>query len=61
VGGVATALSTGLIWVNLKDHNLIWMAPIVVIAGSIVSLIATKFMNRTVCEIGQAKPDEDKK
>lgn len=58
-GAVATALSTGLIWVNLKAHDAVWMTPIVVIAGSIVSLVATKFMSKKVCNIGKALPDEE--
>ena len=60
-GAVATALSTGLIWVNLKAHDLVWLTPAVVIAGSIVSLIATKFMSENVCNIGKALPEEKTK
>jgi Na+/melibiose symporter-like transporter len=58
-GALATALSTGLIWVNLKAHGLVWLAPFVVIAGSIVSMVATKFMNKQVCNIGKAQTEED--
>jgi hypothetical protein len=60
-GAVATALSTGLIWVNLKSHDLVWLTPAVVIVGSIVSLIATKFMSENVCNIGKALPEEKTK
>ena len=59
-GALATALSTGLIWVNLKAHDAVWLAPIVVIAGSIVSLILTKFMSKKVCNIGRAQTEEEK-
>ena len=59
-GALATALSTGIIWVNLKAHNAVWLAPIVVIAGSIVSLLLTKFMGEKVCNIGKAQTAEKK-
>ena len=59
VGAVASAISTGIIWVNLKENEAIWLAPLVVMAGSIVSLVATKFMSKQVCNIGKASPDEE--
>ena len=59
VGAVASAISTGIIWVNLKANEAIWLAPLVVMAGSIVSLVATKFMSKQVCNIGKALPDEE--
>ena len=59
VGAVATAFSTGLIWVNLKANDLVWMAPIVVMIGGIASLVATAFMSKQVCSIGKAGPDEE--
>ena len=59
VGAVASAISTGIIWVNLKENEAVWLAPLVVMAGSIVSLVATKFMSKQVCNIGKALPDEE--
>lgn len=53
VGAVASALSTGIIWVNLKAGDAVWAAPLVIIAGSIVSLVATAFMSKQVCNIGK--------
>ena len=58
-GAAATALSTGIIWVQLKANNLIWLAPLVVIFGSFVSLVLTKFMSRKVSSIGKAKTEEE--
>ena len=58
-GALATALATGIIWVNLKANDLLWLTPIVVIAGSIVSLVATKFMSKQICNIGKAKAEEE--
>lgn len=60
VGALAAALSTGLIWVNLKANDKVWVAPIVVIAGSVVSLVATMFMSEKICNIGKAQSDEEK-
>lgn len=60
-GGVATAISTGLVWVNLKgigDGQYIWLMPLVVILGGLVSMILTKFMGKDVSRIG--KIDKDK-
>lgn len=53
-GAVATALSTGIIWVNLKANELIWLAPYVIMAGALVSLVATGFMSKQVCNIGKS-------
>ena len=53
-GALASALSTGIIWVNLKDNDAVWLAPIIVIAGSIVSLVLTKFMDKKTRDIGKA-------
>ncbi len=55
-GGVATAISTGLVWVNLKNlggGSYIWLMPIVVIVGGLVSMILTKFMSKDVSSIGK--------
>lgn len=59
VGAVASALSTGLIWVNLKDNDLVWVAPIVVIVGAAASLAATMFMSKKICNIGKANAEEE--
>ena len=60
--GVATAISTGLVWVNLKDlcdGQFIWLMPIIVIFGGLVSMFATKFMKKDVSEIGKIKTEKD--
>lgn len=59
VGAVASAISTGLIWVNLKDNDLVWVAPIVVIVGAAASLAATMLMNKKICNIGKAVTEKE--
>jgi len=61
-GGVATAISTGLVWVNLKNiggGEFIWLMPLIVIAGGLVSMMATKFMPKEVSEIGKSNKKKD--
>ena len=61
-GGVATAISTGLVWVNLKNiggGEFIWLMPLIVIAGGLVSMMATKFMPKEVSEIGKSNEKKD--
>ena len=62
-GGVATAISTGIVWVNLKDlgdGKYIWLMPIIVIAGGLVSMAATIiFMKKEVSNIGKAESKKD--
>lgn len=60
--GVATAISTGIVWVNLKNlggGQFIWLMPIVVIIGGLVSMCMTKFMGKDVSEIGKIKEIKD--
>ena len=55
-GGVASALSTGIVWVNLKNiggGQFIWIMPLVVILGGLVSMVMTKLMSKDVSEIGK--------
>ena len=57
-GGVASAVSTGLIWVNLKDLSggqFVWLMPVIVIIGGCISLILTNFMPKEISQIGQDK------
>ena len=61
-GGVATAISTGLVWVNLKNiggGQFIWLMPIVVMFGGLVSMFMTKFMDKEVSEIGKIQEKKD--
>lgn len=61
-GGVATAISTGLVWVNLKNiggGQFVWLMPLVVIFGGLVSMFLTKFMGKDVSEIGKIKEKKD--
>lgn len=59
-GGVATALSTGIVWVNLKNlggGQFVWVMPIVVIVGGLVSMVMTKLMAKDVSEIGKVQEE----
>lgn len=59
-GGVATALSTGIVWVNLKNiggGQFVWVMPIVVIFGGLVSIFMTRFMTKDVSEIGKVQEE----
>ena len=58
--GIATAISTGIVWVNLKDFGggaYVWLMPFIVVAGCIISLIATKFLPIAVNNIGKDKKE----
>lgn len=54
--GIATAVSTGLVWVNLKAADngaYVWVMPLIVAAACAVSLVATAFLSKEVCDIGK--------
>jgi hypothetical protein len=60
--GVATAISTGLVWVNLKNvggGQFIWLMPIIVIIGGLVSMYMTRFMGKDVSEIGKITEEKE--
>ena len=54
--GVATAISTGLVWVNLKGTAL-WLVPLIIIAGCFVSVAITRYLPKEVNNIGKDKKD----
>ncbi len=61
-GGVASALSTGLVWVNLKNiagGQFVWIMPLVVIFGGLVSMLMTKLMSKDVSEIGKVNEEKE--
>ncbi len=54
--GIATAISTGLVWVNLKkigDGAYTWIMPIIVIAGCLISLLLSMVLPKEINEIGK--------
>ena len=59
-GALATALATGIIWVNLKANDALWMTPIIVIVGGIVSILLTMLMSNQVYNIGKKTAEEEK-
>lgn len=61
VGGVSAAISTGLVWVNLKNidgGNFVWLMPVIVIVGGLVSMALTKLMTKDVSDIGKTEEKE---
>jgi Na+/melibiose symporter-like transporter len=54
--GVATAISTGLVWVNLKG-SFLWLVPWIIIAGCVVSVVMTIFLPKEVNNIGKDKKE----
>lgn len=59
VGGVSTGISTGLIWVNLKNTGNTWMMGIIVAAACVISLIlALKFLPKSLDNVGRIIDEE---
>ena len=55
VGGVATGISTGLIWVNLKDAGNTYLMGIIVALGCIATLALTLFMPKSLNDVGKVE------
>jgi Na+/melibiose symporter-like transporter len=55
VGGVSTGISTGLIWVTLKNTGNTWMMGIVVATACLLSLLFTKFLPESLNNIGKVE------
>lgn len=51
ISGVATAISTGLVWVNLRAHKLITLMPLIVIIGGLVSLFIAIILPKEINSI----------
>jgi len=54
-GALSTAISTGLLWVQLRDHNLSFTMPIFVIVFCILSFSLSFILPKSINEIGIAK------
>lgn len=55
VGGVSTGISTGLIWVTLKNTGNTWMMGIVVAVVCLLALLFTKFLPESLNNIGKVE------
>ncbi|MBE5804356.1 MAG: MFS transporter [Clostridiales bacterium] len=56
IGGIATGISTGIIWVNLKDYQdgaIVWLMPVIVIAGGLVSYALTYLLPKDIRFLGK--------
>lgn len=60
VGGVSTGISTGLIWVNLKDTGNTYLMGIIVAIGCIVTLALTLLMPKALNNVGRVVENENK-
>ena len=55
VGGISTGISTGLIWVTLKNTGNTWMMGIVVAVVCVLSLLFTRFLPESLNSIGKVE------
>ncbi len=53
VGGVSAGISTGLLWVFLKDTGNTYLMGIVVAVGCLLTLILTLFMPKSLNDVGK--------
>ena len=53
--GVATGLSTGIVWVNLKDAGAAWVMGIVVAVSCLVTVVLTMFMPKSLNNVGKVE------
>ena len=55
--GIATAIATGLVWVNLKVHH-VWAMPIVVFAATAIALGLSFFLPKNINTVGMDGNEE---
>jgi len=55
ISGIATGLSTGIVWVNIKNYNLTMYMPLIVFAAFIVSYCLSFLLPKSISEIGLEK------
>lgn len=56
--GVATAVATGLVWVNLKDNNLAWLLPVIVFVATAVALGLSFLLPKKINSVGMDGNDD---
>ena len=56
--GIATAISTGLVWVNLKDIGYAWIMPLVVFAATALALGLSFLLPKRINTVGMDGNDE---
>ena len=61
--GLAAALSTGILWINLKNHGLSWTMAIFVVGACFISLLLALFLPNNLKNLGQVEENtkEEKK
>lgn len=61
--GLAAALSTGILWINLKNHGLSWTMAIFVAGACFISLLLALFLPNNLRNLGQVEENtkEEKK
>lgn len=58
VGGIVSGISTGLVWINLKNYNLVFLMSIIVLVCCIISAITVKFLPQEIDNIGKKEISE---
>lgn len=57
--GVATAISTGLVWVNIKE-DYAWLLPVIVFVATAIALGLSFFLPKKINSVGMDGNDESK-
>lgn len=53
--GIAAGIGTGLILVSLKDNNIIYLLPVVIIICTVIGFIMSSFFPKNIKEIGKTE------
>jgi hypothetical protein len=51
--GIAAGVATGLILVQLKDFNVIWLLPIISIAACMIAFVMSFWFKKDIALIGK--------
>ena len=55
IGGIISGISTGIVWVNLKNNNLVYLMSYIIALSCLISIITIKFLPKSIDEIGKEK------
>ena len=50
--GIFTAISTGLVWVNLKNNELVWLLPVIVFGAAAIALGMSFLLPKNINTVG---------
>ena len=57
--GIATAIATGLVWVNLREANYAWVLPIIVFAAAAIALGLSFLLPKSINAVGMEGNDDN--